>query len=124
MILTFLGFLYALGLVYVQYPEIVAYSLNLVRLGLNLKPVYLTLLSLLLPYNLQAAGPKAPPPVLINVVPTPMGFESAYIYFTGKYMVRIDKKANTVTVYDVSDPQHPELISTNEYEAKIEAGAE
>lgn len=126
MILTFLGFLYALGMVYAQYPEIMAYNLNLAIFELNLRPAYLALLILLFPYNIQAAeGPKAPPPVLLNEVPT-MGFASAATYFTpdGKYMIRIDKNANTVTVYDMSDPKNPELLSTNEYQAKSKAGHE
>lgn len=39
MILTFLGFLYALGMVYAQYPEIMAYNLNLAIFELHLTPL-------------------------------------------------------------------------------------
>lgn len=84
--------------------------------------ILMLLLSLLLSYSLEAAGPKAPPPVLVNEVPTMMGFASAVTYFTpdGRYIIKIDRNANTVAVYDISDPtKKPELISTNQYQAEI-----
>lgn len=77
----------------------------------------LTLFTLSLPYNLQAAEqrPKAPPPA----APSLIGFtgQMSFGLGNGKVMT-IDTNANTVKVYDFSDILHPKLISTNQYQTE------
>ena len=50
--------------------------------------------------------------------------ESVTLCFDKKYRVTIDRNANTVTIYDISDLESPVLISVNEYETKKKSDAE
>lgn len=86
-----------------------------------MKKLLAVILLLALGPKLQAAEArrvKAPPPVIIGKIPDE--HTELYAGFEGNYWYQIDKTNNTVKVYDMSDPEHPVLISTNEYEAKQE----
>ena len=96
----------------------------------TMKKTIFTTLIFFLTHNLHAAEAprtiKVPPPVILPAVPRITGFASTFSYITDdkKYRVTIDRNANTVTIYDISDLESPVLISVNEYETKKKSDAE